>query len=41
MSDKIEWIDNLFRRKLRCATKVFDPNMHDKVIDLANTIDAG
>ena len=38
---QIEWFDNQFRRKLRCATKVFDPKMHDKVIELANVIDAG
>lgn len=38
---QIEWFDNKFRHKLRCATKVFDPNMHDKVIELANVIDAG
>lgn len=38
---QIEWFDNQFRHKLRCATKVFDLNMHDKVIELANVIDAG
>ena len=38
---QIEWLDNQFRRKLRCATQVFDPKMYDKVIKLANVIDAG
>ena len=38
---QIEWFDNQFRRKLRCAAKVFDSNMHDKVVELAKVIDAG
>lgn len=38
---QIEWIDNVFRHKLRCATVVFNPKMHDKIIDMANVIDVG
>ena len=38
---QIEWIDTLFRRKLRCATKKFDARMHDKVIEIAKVIDEG
>lgn len=38
---QIEWFDNKFRRKLRCATKVFDHTIHDKLIELANIIEVG
>lgn len=38
---QIEWMDDLFRRKLRCATKIFEPSMRNKVIELAKIIDAG
>ena len=38
---QIEWIDDQFRRKLRCATKVFDSHMHDNLVELAKVIDAG
>lgn len=37
---QIQWTDNIYRRKLRCATKTFDAGIRAKIIALANVIDA-
>lgn len=37
----VQWTDDTYRRKLRCATKVFSPDFKAKLIALANKIDLG
>lgn len=35
----VQWTDNTYRRKLRCATKIFSPEVKEKIMALANKID--